>query len=911
MRTVEDELKEVNKALERHIKNFSLENEEECAQDTIIILRTFTEHCAMYIEHGGSYKTDNYYKDGIKKLFSNKINRQNCRYLELYDLHGLLQKVASHYVPAPEGCARLMRKYIDYLFTIKKIMKENYGLELLKGLETLTFHSNKLSKEFYKKIAQNIDRCIGGTYTNTNICRYYVWSRKPFIENNSVYYEYTLIPAKDKLNKFDHITMFSKHKISDFNAISVINQNMTMNMFDVDIPIQIIVDYEISIRPAELENLKKIFDQKNNHKINATSNEYIYLMNFIKRHSTNLLEIVSMDYEIYKRFIDEIRAVSKNHTISNLLDDIKNIIDQKRNGYRILSYLVCFPRNGIIKDQICDQKNGFLSNLYLDNKCIPFERHPFCTALKQHEIKYSQLTKCLCVEDFNCDLLSRFLSNTMKNNQCLYVSDQFVNLPKQQLNETINNFNNSLYKAHKIGKQDRRIFYNNGYIYIKGEEYVLNEIIKKMKELSSEKIDGIMSLIVERAKLANSKKYNSEKIKLVQTLFGNSRVGVVDGFAGTGKTTFIELICELLHDHKIIAIAVTNPAVENLKRRLLGKNVECMTVNQYIKSDKLCNLLIIDESSTLCNRDMLSVLNKEFSLLLCVGDPGQIEPIRFGNWFKLCREFIAKDCRKLKNQNRVNDNSTLDELWKEVRKLPQCGPTANKVIEILNANGYESEFNESIYKKISDDEIVLCERYDGLFGINSINKIMQASNKNKAIEWVNHIYKSEDPILFTDNEYYRPIFYNNLKGKIVSIEKQINKINFTVEIPTLYTALQVNSVKGLSFIKNDRNTTTIKMTFIEPTSKELKEGTFQDVPFQIAYAVSIHKSQGLEYDSVKILIDDVDERFNLNLFYTSITRTRNALKIYWSPDTEKELLSRFSKQQICKDLEILKKSTTN
>lgn len=120
MRTVEDELKEVNKALERHIKNFSLENEEECAQDIIIILRTFTEHCAMYIEHGGSYKTDNYYKDGIKKLFSNKINRQNCRYLELYDLHGLLQKVASHYVPAPEGCARLMRKYIDYLFTIKK-----------------------------------------------------------------------------------------------------------------------------------------------------------------------------------------------------------------------------------------------------------------------------------------------------------------------------------------------------------------------------------------------------------------------------------------------------------------------------------------------------------------------------------------------------------------------------------------------------------------------------------------------------------------------------------------------------------------------------------------------------------------------------------------------------------------------
>lgn len=47
------------------------------------------------------------------------------------------------------------------------------------------------------------------------------------------------------------------------------------------------------------------------------------------------------------------------------------------------------------------------------------------------------------------------------------------------------------------------------------------------------------------------------------------------------------------------------------------------------------------------------------------------------------------------------------------------------------------------------------------------------------------------------------------------------------------------------------------------------------VPFQIAYAVSIHKAQGLEYDSVKVIIScDVDELITHSIFYTAITRAR-------------------------------------
>ena len=63
------------------------------------------------------------------------------------------------------------------------------------------------------------------------------------------------------------------------------------------------------------------------------------------------------------------------------------------------------------------------------------------------------------------------------------------------------------------------------------------------------------------------------------------------------------------------------------------------------------------------------------------------------------------------------------------------------------------------------------------------------------------------------------------------------------------------------------------------------------VPFQIAYAVSIHKAQGLEYESVKVVItEDVDERISHNIFYTAITRTTDRLKIYMSKESNQGVL---------------------
>lgn len=79
------------------------------------------------------------------------------------------------------------------------------------------------------------------------------------------------------------------------------------------------------------------------------------------------------------------------------------------------------------------------------------------------------------------------------------------------------------------------------------------------------------------------------------------------------------------------------------------------------------------------------------------------------------------------------------------------------------------------------------------------------------------------------------------------------------------------------------------------------------VPFQVAYAVSVHKAQGLEFNSVKIIVsNEVEEQVTHNIFYTAITRAKKSLQIYWTPEVQKYVISKFSKYDSSRDVNILK-----
>ncbi|MDD2594107.1 MAG: ATP-binding domain-containing protein, partial [Bacteroidales bacterium] len=242
----------------------------------------------------------------------------------------------------------------------------------------------------------------------------------------------------------------------------------------------------------------------------------------------------------------------------------------------------------------------------------------------------------------------------------------------------------------------------------------------------------------------------------------------------------------------------------------------------------------------------------------------------------------------------------LIDLWNKVRNIEET------ILEQNVVNNYSETLNESIFEHSEEDQIILCLNYDGLYGINNINKFLQSNNPNLANIWGNLIYKIDDPILFNDTKRFGTSIYNNLKGKIVNIVILENHIQFDIEI---YEVLNEMDEDGFELIGSAENgNSIIRFSVGHQTSSDEDDDTTDDLmPFQVAYAVSIHKAQGLEYDSVKIVIsDEVDEMITHNIFYTAITRAKKKLKIYWSPETEKKVLENLEPRNNKRDVGLLK-----
>lgn len=305
--------------------------------------------------------------------------------------------------------------------------------------------------------------------------------------------------------------------------------------------------------------------------------------------------------------------------------------------------------------------------------------------------------------------------------------------------------------------------------------------------------------------------------------------------------------------------------------------------------------MIVDECSTVCNEDILQLFEKcNSEAYLLLGDIHQIEAIKFGNWFNFARYFIEKNSvYELSIPYRAKNNNTLLDMWSYVRHYDE------NMFERLQANGYISILDESIFEK-TEDEIILCLGYDGLYGVNNINRYMQKVNPSNPIEWGNWVYKVGDKVLFNDNKRFGGVLYNNLKGTIVAIDRKAEEIVFQIQIDKkisdrdiFYTDFKLHdcACEGKSIVEFS-----VKKRIEKDSDTDYSE---QVVPFQIAYAVSIHKAQGLEYKSVKVVItEDVDEQISHNIFYTAITRTTDKLKIYLSKETQKKLATKFVESNV-------------
>jgi hypothetical protein len=82
---------------------------------------------------------------------------------------------------------------------------------------------------------------------------------KPFFVNEQIYYEVTFTTANSNVSKFDRVIAFTKKDILPNYAIKLTISNHEIEILGKKMPIQIIDDREVSIRPCEIENFAYIF----------------------------------------------------------------------------------------------------------------------------------------------------------------------------------------------------------------------------------------------------------------------------------------------------------------------------------------------------------------------------------------------------------------------------------------------------------------------------------------------------------------------------------------------------------------------------------------------------------------------------------------------------------------------------
>lgn len=896
MLKIDQAILDTNGVICRNISKFDASERGLLSQNILSQLRNFVEYIAQKVHSNGRDIDPNNYEHK-KDAWEHVKTRGNLRFLSKF--HSLLQKSVSHYTFDESGSERLMLKYYEHLIKIKIFLHDTYALEVLENIDDFPLNLDTNLMEYYEKIADRIKVPSRYAKRNSYNDRSYIQKIKPFFVDHRVYYEVTYTIANDKASKFDRVIAFTSIELSDNYAVKLSVHNDYIKIMEKVMPIQIIDDWEVSIRPCEINKFADIFGQHTS--IGTGNKEFRALMELMTETKMSLVDLVTSSEMYYTWAKAKCTKEAKVTHVFNLLDKSRELISDNAPGCNIIRYFLHKMNNKVMKRQYYWVECEALSNLCLKWGCIPFDQMPFATSLLKHNPRIYDLLECIDTTGREHEFLARIVKNNTEQQGVLFTPlsdlskfDDIENLRKK--------YNSKVYYKHT----ERYIKIYKDYIYIDGYVQDTSEIIKKLKELSQTGIFGYTNFVESWLMQNTSYRIDSEeKLLTLKNIFAYSQVALIYGSAGTGKSTLINHISNLYNQRKKLYIANTNPAVDNMRRKVNADNRVFMTIARFLSeynNDTECDILFIDECSTVSNKDMRAILQKAtFKLLVLVGDVFQIESILFGNWFSIARTFIPETSVSELTKPYRSTNEELLTVWDRVRNLDDA------ILEPMVKSKYTVYLDESIFEHSIEDEIILCLNYDGLYGINNINRFLQSNNTNPAVGWGINVYKIEDPILFNESERFAPLIYNNMKGRIRDIEPTDDRIRFDIELDIAITEWEAEDY-DFSLVGVADNGNSIISFWVEKYKSTDEDDDSSDaiVPFQVAYAVSIHKAQGLEYNSVKIVItNEIEELITHNIFYTAITRAKEKLKIYWTPETEKKILEGLELKNYRKDAALL------
>lgn len=452
----------------------------------------------------------------------------------------------------------------------------------------------------------------------------------------------------------------------------------------------------------------------------------------------------------------------------------------------------------------------------------------------------------------------------------------------------------ALASSNQIVAQDNRIYPTTLF----NAEW---KIAEHLHRLNSDKSviddDKKIEATILKVMKSNEIEYDdSQKTAILQAL--KSRIFLLTGGPGTGKTTIIQGIVTAfaeLHQYSldvnaykdtpfpILLAAPTGRAAKRMSEttglpastihRLLGLNghEESNDINVH---DLNGSLLIVDELSMVditLFKTLLTAIPSTMQVIL-VGDKDQLPSVGPGQIFHDLLDFPQLPKVELSNIYRQSKESSIiplahaiklgevpDDLTKSFgdRSFIQCRTDQVPVV----INQIVKKAQERDYSKMQVQ--ILAPMYRGNAGINRLNTIAQdifnpiKFDKTKSVEYRGENFRIGDKVLHLVNSPDNNVFNGDI-GTIVSIE------------------LGVPQEKGP---KTDR-------MVIEFDQNEVTYSRNEWQRLTLAYSISIHKSQGSQFEMVILpMVSQYSRMLQRNLLYTAITRAKSKLVLIGDPQS--------------------------
>ncbi len=410
------------------------------------------------------------------------------------------------------------------------------------------------------------------------------------------------------------------------------------------------------------------------------------------------------------------------------------------------------------------------------------------------------------------------------------------------------------------------------------EKSILMDINRINDIKNTIKPDKIDTYISEYEKI-NSITFNNDQKEAIKGAILNNFF-IITGGPGTGKTTIIKAIVMILKDildlnHEDIALlaptgraskrmaeSVGAPAYTIHKFLKWNKETESFLIDEYNKSQE--KVVIVDESSMI-DIFLFSSLLKGLKLnvkLILVGDANQLPSIGPGDLLNDLLHISTIKNKYLNTIYRVKEGSYITYLANDIknRKHFDKFPTNYSDFKFIESNDddikkYLSEIvNKAVEKGIHSENFqVLAPMYKGLNGIDSLNSMMA------------DIFNPNSEKFVIGDKYYR------VNDKVIQLVNDVDNNVYNGDIGYIRDIYYLDK-KMVVEIDYSGNIV------------EYKSGEFDK--FNLAYAVSIHKSQGSEYANVVIILARSFNRMFYNkLIYTAVTRAKSSLIILGSIDS--------------------------